>query len=79
MGMVIAKSGPQRMVMGACSSEGPNLGMEGEMDFAVGRSIINIANVPTQDPWNLRLPSGCSWGDIGGIIRGLLFGHGIIW
>ena len=70
-GRVIAKSRPQRIVMGACSPQGPFLGSDGEMDRAVGRSIISIANIPIRGPWNLRLSSGCSRGDIGGVIRGL--------
>ena len=71
MGREIAKSRPQRNVMGACSPQGPYVSSAGEMDRAVGRSIISIANIPIRGPWNLRLSSGCSWGDIRGVIGGL--------
>ena len=65
--MVVGKSGPRRRVMGILPSPGPNPGIGDGMDHDVGRSIINVVNIPTLGPWNLRI---ASWDSVG-VIRGV--------
>ena len=46
----VGESGPERLLMGVCSPEGPKSGIGDEVDETIGRSIINMANMPIRGP-----------------------------
>ena len=55
--MVVGKSGPRRGMMGVFALAGPNPGTGDSMAHDDGRYIINVINIPTLGPWNMRISS----------------------